>query len=172
MKPVADRYAQVRAAFASHHETVSRAMLAGLSPGDDAVIRRLWLEETKPSIRRWVVEAAGAAKGRWATTVIRQALQDSAMTVRLHALLAIGSRRDRRLAAATLPLAGDPSGGIRTNCLALLIDLKPQGWRTAVEAGLEDPKSYVRSQCTKALAATDSGTTPAKPRRKKPGARR
>lgn len=155
MDSPSELYARARSAFAAHQEAVSRAMIPALSvAGADgvAVIRQLWRQETAPSVRRWVVEAAGVCSGRWVRPLIRQALIDPAMTVRLHALLVIDRRRDRSLAAEALPLADDESGGIRTNCLALLADLKPDGWRTAVERGLRDPKVYVRVQCQKILA--------------------
>jgi hypothetical protein len=155
MDSSSDLYVRARRAFAAHREVVSRAMISELSEAGAqgvAVIRRLWLKETAPSLRRWVVEAAGACPGRWVRPLIRQALTDPAMTVRLHALLAIDHRRDRTLAAEALPLTKDASGGIRTNCLALVADLKPEGWQKAVKKGLRDPKAYVRTLCQKIQA--------------------
>lgn len=158
MEAPAELYVRARAAFADHREPVSRAMMPVLSMAGAtgvAVIRQMWKQENAPSIRRWVVEAAGAGSGRWVRPLLRQALADPAMTVRLHAILVIGQRRDHVLAAEALPLAGDGSGGIRTNCLAMLADLKPTGWRTAVEAGLVDAKPYVRAQSQKILAKNE-----------------
>ena len=155
MRSPSELYARARSAFAAHQEAVSRAMIPVLAAaGADGVtvIRQLWRQETAPSVRRWVVEAAGVHNGRWVRPLIRQALTDPAMTVRLHALLVIDRRRDRSLAAEAMPLANDDSGGIRTNCLAVLADLKPDGWRVVMERGLQDPKAYVRAQCRKILA--------------------
>jgi hypothetical protein len=156
-------YAQARTAFADHREAVARAMLpvlASVGAAGAAVIRRLWRDETAPSVRRRVVEAAGAGAGRWVRPLIREALRDPAMTVRFHARLVIHHRRDRRLVAEALPLAADASGGIRTNCMALLADLKPDGWRAAVQRRSRDPKAYVRAQCRRILAAARAGGAP------------
>ncbi len=129
----------------------------GASTAGADVIRQLWREERMPSIRRWVVAAAGAASGRWVRPLLRAALADPAMTVRLHAICAIHQRGDRALAGAALALAADASGGIRTNCLALVAELKPPGWRAAIVRGIDDPKDYVRKQCRRILAAAPEG---------------
>ena len=73
------------------------------------------------------------------------------MTVRLHALTAIRAIRSRSLARAALALADDPSGGIRTNLIALLVELRVPGHRAVLEAGLRDPKHYIRGQCRRLL---------------------
>lgn len=145
---------RVLRAFRSTREQEARdaiPLLTEAGSAGAALVRQLWQEVTMPSVRRWLVEAAAEFEGAWVRTLIRDALRDPAMTVRLHALIAIGAAEDRSLARAALPLAQDESGGIRTNCIDLLATFRVPGYRSVLEAGLEDPKPYIRKQCRRWL---------------------
>src|SRR4051812_37549869 len=68
-------------------------------------------------IRRWSAAALGNIGDRKAIPVLRKALRDPNMSVKLRAVFALEELQDPKLGQNLLPLLKDPSGGIRVNAI-------------------------------------------------------
>ncbi|MCZ7644176.1 MAG: HEAT repeat domain-containing protein [Planctomycetota bacterium] len=107
-----------------------------------------------PRLRRWIANALGEIGDRRALPLLKRAVKDQQMSVRLHAMEALEKFGDRSLWPVLRPLLADPSGGIRARTISAVARL---GWRQAVPAlrkqSLRDEKWYVRQYAAQALAA-------------------
>jgi HEAT repeat protein len=104
-------------------------------------------------VRRWAVDALGQSLDRSALPDIRRALQDPNMSVRLHAVGALGRFGSPGLGRALIPLLRDASGGVRVNVVDAIARLGVPGCERALVAMTRDDKWYVRLAALRALGA-------------------
>jgi HEAT repeat protein len=139
--------ARIVAVFRQHGEQRQHALIAKLARGGPpalAALSEICAGDHPPSVVRWAVEALGRFRGERVEAILKRALKHPAMSVRLHAMLAVRSLGEPRLAAALLPLLRDESGGIRVNALALVAELGPRWLPDELRRALRDEKTYVR----------------------------
>jgi HEAT repeat protein len=162
---------EIVAVFRLHGEERQRALIAELARGGApalAALAGICEGEQPPSVVRWAVEALGRFRGARVEALLKRALKHPAMSVRLHALLAVRALDEPRLASALRPLLRDESGGIRVNALAMVAELKPRWLAVELKRALRDEKAYVRHLAGKLLARPAvSAASPAAPARRR-----
>jgi len=125
------------------------AMIASLvqlgHAGRDFLIA-IWYSHTTIDVRRWAVHGLGNYTDIDTKRIIRKALTDPAMSVRLHAIRAIDAMGDKKMAAYIKPLLRDVSGGIRNNALDVLVKFGVKGMSTIAKGCLLDEKKYIRDR--------------------------
>jgi hypothetical protein len=139
----------VIACFRKPGERGQLAMIADLAASGPAglkTLQRVYEEAPGIDVRRWVVHGLASFPGKEARRIIRLALRDPAMSVRLHAIRAIMVLGDRSLGQQALALIDDASGGIRMNLLDMAVALRVRGYRGVIARGLVDAKAYIRAR--------------------------
>jgi len=104
----------------------------------------------RPVVLRWVMDGLGHFRSPAAAAALRRGLRSPHMTVRLHALCAVGRLGTPSLIRAVRSLMRDVSGGIRVNALALLIQKRVRNLSAILKAAKRDPKAYVRAMAARA----------------------
>ncbi len=131
-------------------KAVKRLSKAG-APAVGALLGR-YEEASKPRQRRWIANALGVLGDRRAIPLLKRALNDPNMSVRLHAMEALERFNDPKLAAFMLPLLKDESGGIRVRTIDAL---RRMNCKKAVSElrrlARMDAKWYVRQASAEAL---------------------
>ncbi|MCO5144155.1 MAG: HEAT repeat domain-containing protein [Oligoflexia bacterium] len=103
-------------------------------------------ESASPRIQKWSLQALGAIGDKRAKPVLKHALSDSRMTVRLHALRGLARMKDSKSSSSIINLLTDESGGIRVNALQALIEIDHCSRKIAIIPLLSDSQWYVRQQ--------------------------
>lgn len=115
--------------FSQHGDKKQRALITHLKKEGKKSLRQLqeiYKGQNPTSVKRWAVEALGSLQSKDVLKTLKSALKNPAMTIRLHAMIAIYHLGDSGNAKLIRPLLKDESGGIRMNALEILIIQKPK----------------------------------------------
>ena len=129
------------------------ARLRAMDPTALPSLRRAARIDSRVRVRRWALELLGQMKDRQALPTLKLALQDPAMSVRLHAIHGLVATGATRAGKALIPLLKDPSGGIRVNAVDALRHLRVPDCEAALLQATCDEKWYVRQRAALALSA-------------------
>ncbi len=99
-----------------------------------------------PLVRKWSLQALGELNDSRAVPVLRKALKDPQMTVRLHAVRALARTGKKSASRYLLPLLRDESGGIRVNVLQAVAAIGAKPSTRWLKIAIRDPQWYVRVQ--------------------------
>ena len=141
--------------FRAHGDHRQRALIRRLAKQPRLALPLLKIPASgdyKPSVQRWAIEALGSMPEKLAWPLVAKALCSPHMSVRLHALCAVGAFGNRRRASSIRPMLRDESGGIRINALGLVAHLRPPWLRQELTRARADEKWYVRRLAEKLLA--------------------
>ena len=141
--------------FRAHVDHRQRALIRRLAKQPRRalpLLKTIASGDETPSVKRWAVEACGSMPERLAWPVVAKALRSPFMSVRLHALCAVGAFGNGRRANSLRRLLRDESGGIRINALSLLGHFRPSWLRHELKLALADEKLYVRRLAKRLLA--------------------
>ena len=142
--------------FRQHGEVKQRKLIAGLAKhGRDSfpLLKAVYEGEYPPAVKRWAVEAMGSFPSPDALKMLRSALKNPYMSLRLHALIGISRRGNRADARYIKPILRDESGGIRINALEMIALHRPRWLRSELRRLVNDEKWYIRSKAKKLLDA-------------------
>lgn len=101
-------------------------------------------DHERPRVQKWSLEALGELRA--GASILIDSLGHPRMTVRLHAVRALGRMRHRPAVRALTKLLSDESGGIRVNVLQALTRIGKAPPIVSVLASLGDAKWYVRRE--------------------------
>ena len=121
-------------------------LLALKGESGQKVLIEIWDETGSVSVKRWIVEALGEFNNDSSKRIVCSALNDKAMSVKLHAIRATEKFGCSEFGKYLLPLVDDDSGGIRMNVLDVIFRLKVNGYKNIVNKFLSDEKSYIRKR--------------------------
>lgn len=143
----------------SRREAIQESSIRRLSRLDRKhlpTLHRLARTHSSAKVRRGLLKALGMIGAPGSRQAVYAGLIDPNMSVRLAALRALPRYWTPVAAAAVRALAmRDESGGIRSNALALLIELDERRIEPLLRKKLRDKKWYIRAMARRALARPD-----------------